>query len=100
MSAGFDAHHADPLLQLNLTTNAFYETGVLLSKNFPDAFACLEGGYNLDYLHRCVLDFVNGMNGKKQQFSEDMSKSDVTCTNDYKLRIELLKENLRGVWRV
>ncbi|MDP3766132.1 MAG: histone deacetylase family protein, partial [Nanoarchaeota archaeon] len=68
VSAGFDGHHSDPLLQLNLTTNAYYAVGRLLSYNFNNIFACLEGGYNIEFLHKNILDFVNGINKKSQQF--------------------------------
>lgn len=59
ISAGFDAHAGDPLANINLSTEFFgwmtdraleiagrYSGGRLLS--------LLEGGYNLDYLPRCV----------------------------------------------
>lgn len=99
VSAGFDGHHSDPLLQLNLTTNAYYETGKLLSKNFKNIFACLEGGYNLEYLHKNILDFINGINNKKQQFKEESTESDNDVINDFKLRMDILKENLNECWK-
>ena len=58
VSAGFDAHKDDPLLQLNLTANSYYKAGRLLSKNFKNIFACLEGGYNLGILHKNILSFL------------------------------------------
>ena len=39
VSAGFDGHKDDPLLQLNLTVNSYYEVGKLLSSNFNHIFA-------------------------------------------------------------
>lgn len=99
VSAGFDAHHSDSLLQLNLTTNAFYEIATLLSKNFKNIFACLEGGYNLDFLHKNILDFANGINNKKQQFQEPPTVSDNDEINDFNLRIKLLKEKLIDFWK-
>ena len=93
VSAGFDAHHSDPLLQLNLTTNAYYEVGSLLSKNFKNIFACLEGGYNLDFIHRNIMDFVNGINNKSQQFKENPTISDNDIKNDFNIRINLLMKN-------
>lgn len=99
VSAGFDGHHSDPLLELNLTTNSFYEVGKLLSKNFKNIFACLEGGYNLDFIHKNIIDFVNGINNKKQQFKEESTKSDININNEFNLRIKKLKENLKGYWQ-
>ena len=99
VSAGFDGHHSDPLLQLGLTTSAFYETGKLLSKNFKNIFACLEGGYNLDFLHKNILDFVNGINQKSQQFKEKSTISDNDVKNDFSIRMEILRENLKNYWK-
>jgi acetoin utilization deacetylase AcuC-like enzyme len=99
VSAGFDGHHSDPLLQLNLTTNAFYEIGRMLSKSFKKIFACLEGGYDLSFLHKNILDFVNGINNKKQQFEEKGTKSENDAKNDFNLRMGLLRENLKDYWK-
>ncbi|MCH8003189.1 MAG: histone deacetylase [Nanoarchaeota archaeon] len=95
VSAGFDAHHSDPLLQLNLTTNAFYEVGKLLNKNFKNIFVSLEGGYNLNYIHKNIIDFVNGIDNKNQSYKEESTKSDNDVANDFKLRISILKEKLK-----
>ena len=99
VSAGFDAHHSDPLLQLNLTTNAFYETGKLLSKNFKNIFACLEGGYNLEFIHKNIIDFQNGINNQHQKFKELSTISDNDVKNDFNIRIKLLKEKLKPYWK-
>lgn len=99
VSAGFDAHHSDPLLQLNLTTNSFYDLGRLLSNNFTNIFACLEGGYNLDFLHKNILDFVNGINKKPQKFREQSTTSDIDIQNDFNVRMQILKENLKDYWK-
>lgn len=100
ISAGFDAHHLDLLLQLNLTTNAFYEVGKLLNKNFKNIFACLEGGYNLNYIHKNIIDFTNGINNKSQKFKEEYTKSDSDVKNDFKLRMSILKGNLKHYWNI
>ena len=100
VSAGFDGHHSDPLLQLNLTTNAFYETGKLLNKHFKNIFACLEGGYNLNFIHKNIIDFKNGINNKSQKFKEESTKSDNDVKNDFKLRMSILKENLKPYWKL
>jgi acetoin utilization deacetylase AcuC-like enzyme len=99
VSAGFDGHHSDQLLQLSLTTNAFYEAGKLLNKNFKNVFACLEGGYNLDFIHKNIIDFVNGINRKPQKFPEQETVSDNDVKNDFKLRMGLLKANLKNYWK-
>ena len=99
VSAGFDAHHSDPLLQLSLTTNVFYEAGKLLSKNFRNIFACLEGGYNLEFIHKSIIDFQNGINNEPQKFKEQSTMSDIDVKNDFDIRMMLLKEKLKPYWK-
>lgn len=59
ISAGFDAHAADPLAQINLST-AFYGWMTARMMEIADRYAegklvsMLEGGYSLDALPRCV----------------------------------------------
>jgi len=59
VSAGFDAHKADPLASLNLTTEMFYKMAVMLKKSAEKhsngkIIAFLEGGYNLTALANSV----------------------------------------------
>ena len=49
VSAGFDAHKYDLLLQLNASANSFYTIGEMLRERFPRIFAVLEGGYNVEH---------------------------------------------------
>ena len=67
VSAGFDAHQADPLLQLGLSLDCYYQCGSWLKHNFKEVFAVLEGGYNLDVLPKAILQFVDGFNNKQPQ---------------------------------
>ena len=66
LSAGFDAHHADPIGDLGLGDEDF----LLLLKDVravADAYcggklvSLLEGGYNLDALSRCVVEHVRAL---------------------------------------
>ncbi|MGI9112392.1 MAG: histone deacetylase family protein [Gaiellaceae bacterium] len=54
VSAGFDAHEADPLGGLGLTEGAFVELGAICATLGPRLAAVLEGGYNLATLPRLV----------------------------------------------
>lgn len=96
VSAGFDAHHSDPLLNLHLTTNSYYEAGKLLSKNFNKIFATLEGGYNINFLPRCVYSFLDGINNKKISFSEEKTTSEDYIQKDFSSRLNKLKETLKN----
>lgn len=100
VSAGFDGHKDDPLLQLNLTTNSYYEVGKMLSSNFKNIFACLEGGYNVETLPHCVSAFLMGINNKKMnlKFNEQKTISAANVQREFEARMESLRLNLDGYW--
>lgn len=100
VSAGFDGHKNDPLLQLNLTANSYYWAGKLLSGNFSNIFACLEGGYNVDALPRCVSAFLMGINNKKAEleFKEKKTASAANVQREFESRMKSLRLNLDGYW--
>jgi len=59
ISAGFDAHYSDPLANINLSTEFYgWMTERMLEAADKHAggklLSLLEGGYNLDYLPRCI----------------------------------------------
>jgi len=60
VSAGFDAHLADPLAGLQLTEGAFRELAVRASALAPRVAAVLEGGYNVETLPDLVAAAVDG----------------------------------------
>jgi acetoin utilization deacetylase AcuC-like enzyme len=60
VSAGFDAHAADPLAQLELSTGIFEELARRASALAPRVAAVLEGGYNLDTLPDLVASALRG----------------------------------------
>ena len=102
VSAGFDAHKDDPLLQLNLTVNSYYEIGKLLSSNFKNIFACLEGGYNVEILPHCVSAFLMGINNKKAklEFNEKKTISAANVQREFETRMKSLKLNLCEFWDI
>ncbi len=71
LSAGFDAHRADPLAQINLSTGFFawmsHRVMELADKHCKGRIVSqLEGGYDLEELPRCIathLQVLAGVNG-------------------------------------
>ena len=63
VSAGFDAHEADPLGGLELTDAAFTELAASCARLAPQVAAVLEGGYNLATLPRLVGAAHEGFGG-------------------------------------
>lgn len=100
VSAGFDGHKDDPLLQLNLITNSYYEVGKLLSSNFRNIFACLEGGYNIKVLPHCVSAFLMGINNQKAklEFNEQRTISAANVQREFENRMKSLRLSLDGYW--
>ena len=99
VSAGFDGHKDDPLLQLNLTINSYYEVGKLLSNNFKNIFACLEGGYNVKVLPYCVYAFLSGINKDKMiEFKEQRTSSAANVQREFEARMKSLRLNLDSYW--
>jgi acetoin utilization deacetylase AcuC-like enzyme len=60
VSAGFDAHVADPLADLALSTGAFAELARRCTDLAPRVAAVLEGGYNLETLPALVESALSG----------------------------------------
>ncbi len=55
ISAGFDAHHLDPLASINLKAKDFAYFTQRCLKIQPNLLFGLEGGYNLEALSKCVI---------------------------------------------
>ena len=78
ISAGYDAHYADPLAGMLLTTRAFHS----LTRMVRDAAAdlcdgrlvlVLEGGYDLDALASSVHDTLRAMMGQDSAYKDDVA---------------------------
>lgn len=62
ISAGFDAHHLDPLGGFNLTEADFGElTKIVIDTFGPRLVSLLEGGYHLEALGKSVVEHVKGL---------------------------------------
>jgi acetoin utilization deacetylase AcuC-like enzyme len=99
VSAGFDAHQHDLLLDLRLSTNAYYKIGKILSR-FKNVFATLEGGYNIVVFPKCVNNFIDGINGKKIKYSERATDSRIIAIDEFEGRINQLEKNLKEYWKI
>lgn len=100
VSAGFDSHQYDLLLELRYTVDSFYDTGRMLSDNFSHVFATLEGGYNIQTLAQCMLNFLDGINGAEKRYTERHTDSDIKVWGEYELRFDKLLGNLLPFWSI
>ena len=69
ISAGFDAHHDDPLASINMTSSDYYElTAMIISLADKTAngrvVSLLEGGYDLDALSSSLKHHLMALSGK------------------------------------
>ena len=99
-SAGFDAHQFDLLLDLRLSLNAYHKMGKLLTKNFKNTFATLEGGYNIEVFPKCVSNFLDGINDKPIRYKEPVTDSRIIAMDEFEARMYMLQKNLSEYWRL
>ena len=99
VSAGFDAHQSDPLVDLRLSVNTYYKLGSILTK-FKNVFAALEGGYNTKVFPKCLFNFIDGINNKKIRFKEGTTESRMITINEFEARMYQLEKNLSEFWKL
>jgi len=100
VSAGFDGHQHEQLLDLRLSMNTYYKLGKILSKKFRHIFAVLEGGYNLEVFPKCLLNFLDGINNHPMKFKERQTDSKIQTIKEYEYRADQLEANLSRFWEL
>ncbi|MEA2037447.1 MAG: histone deacetylase [Nanoarchaeota archaeon] len=99
VSAGFDAHVHDLLLDLRLSANTYYKLGKMLS-NFKNVFATLEGGYNVELFPKCLYNFLDGINKKNIRFKDQNTDSRIIAIDEFEARMYQLEKNLKEFWKI
>ena len=99
ISAGFDSHQFDPLLDQRLSVNTYYKIGKIVSASFENVFASLEGGYNIEVFPKCLYNFLDGINNNKMRFEEKKTNSHIQTTYEYERRKAIIIQNLRKYWK-
>jgi acetoin utilization deacetylase AcuC-like enzyme len=100
ISAGFDAHQYDPLLDLKVSTQGFYEVGKKIKEHFPRCFAVLEGGYNITWLRKSVFSFCAAMNGNPNPEPEEKTMSGLRVWETYEMNLHGALGQLKKHWKV
>lgn len=100
ISAGFDAHQYDLLLDLKLSANAFYQIGLSLREHFPHRFATLEGGYNVEEMRKCFQAFMDGINGRPLSVQEEPTQTGLRSWETYEINLYAGMAKLRPYWDV
>ena len=99
VSAGFDAHVADPLAAMNVTTQGFGLFMDLIKeiaeKNCNGKIViALEGGYNLDAIAKSAVSVFNSLLSRRERRRADMVSSGVVE------RVEEIKGVQRRYWSI
>ena len=95
VSSGFDSHHADHLGGLALTADFFGEMIKRYQEIQPKLVCTLEGGYNLNWIGKCLLSQLGQLTSHPLVFSEKTSEE--KTENQI---IPLLKKELKGFWKL
>lgn len=99
ISAGFDAHLYDLLLELRVTAGSFYQIGEKIRERFSNVFAALEGGYNVELLPHCVHNFLAGINDDEMPYEEEPTSSQRAVWEEYEVRLHALISYLQPYWK-
>ena len=95
VSSGFDSHHADRMGGLHLTVDFFGDL-IKQYQNIQSKIVCtLEGGYNLDWIGKCLVSQVGQLAGFPQHFDDDTTEKN-TSEQVYKK----LKKKLQPFWKL
>jgi acetoin utilization deacetylase AcuC-like enzyme len=92
-SVGYDSHHHDQLGGLRLSTGFFGEMITMYQKIQPKIVCTLEGGYNLDWIGKCLVSQLGQMTNQPVKYddkAEEHSNVDNVITN--------LKSKLNSYW--
>jgi acetoin utilization deacetylase AcuC-like enzyme len=93
ISAGYDSHHLDPLGGLKLTANMYGEIIKRYQRIQPRIVCTLEGGYNLEWVGKCLLSQLGELASKPVNIKD---------TADEEINIEPLiskiKKKLKDYW--
>jgi len=95
VSAGFDSHNKDPLGGFKLTTNFFGEMIQKYQNIQSKIVGTLEGGYNLDWIGKCIVSILGQMSKNQVNFDESVDEYE-----DVDEVIKNLKNKLGNYWNV
>ena len=93
ISAGYDAHIADPIGGMAVTSAGFYQLAQFVREIADDIEECggrvaavLEGGYNIAALATSVVATIAGLSSSGDNLSEEASKASPALSSPYRWR--------------
>ncbi len=95
ISSGYDSHHLDPLGGLKLTSNFFGEIIAKFQNIQPKIVCTLEGGYNLNWIGKCLVSQLGQMISHQVTF-DDVTEEDTNVEPT----INKIKNELASYWKI
>jgi acetoin utilization deacetylase AcuC-like enzyme len=95
VSSGFDSHHADLLGGLKLTVNFFGEIITKLQSIQKRIVCTLEGGYNLNWIGKCLLSQLGQLVNQPLDFSDQSFES-----GQVESLIKSVKREIQDYWDI
>jgi acetoin utilization deacetylase AcuC-like enzyme len=95
VSSGYDSHHMDPLGGLKFTTDFYGEMTKRLMKIQQKIVCTLEGGYNLNWIGKCLVSQLGEMTGNTIKYNDKAQENE----NVDEL-IDRLKNELEEYWEL
>jgi len=95
ISSGYDCHYQDPLGGLKFTTNFFGEMIKKYKKIQPKIVCTLEGGYNLNWIGKCLTSQIGEMTDNPVKFDEKVFEDE-----NVEDLIKALKNQLGNYWKI
>ncbi|GAB4414521.1 MAG: histone deacetylase [Bacteroidia bacterium] len=99
ISAGFDGHQRDMILDLRFSYNTYYKLGRVLHRSFPHFFGVLEGGYDAETFAPCLENFIAGLQGQEMPHYERETSSSRPVWEAYELLSHDLIDLHRSYWK-
>jgi len=96
MSVGYDSHHLDPLGGLKLTADFYAEMMSIFEKIQSKIVCTLEGGYNLDWIGKCLVSQLGQMTSQAVNYNDSV---DVEKNTSIPV-IKEIKNELNTYWEL
>jgi len=95
ISSGYDSHYLDPLGGLRFTTDFFGEMTARFQKIQSKIVCTLEGGYNLQWIGKCLVSQLGQMTNNKVKFNDSTDEHE--NVNDL---INNIKNEIGSYWKI
>jgi len=95
LSCGYDSHHMDPLGGLKFTLDFFAEMTAKFQKIQPKLVCTLEGGYNLQWIGKCLVSQLGQLTNNKIDFNDPTDENE--NVNDV---ITNIKNEIENYWKI